>query len=52
MAYCPDCSTLLHLGESKESRLFKDFQDGPEAEGGHAAQPAVVALDEDLPVEG
>lgn len=51
MAYCPDCSALLHLGESKESRMFKDFQDGPEAEGGNAVQPAAIALEEDIPVE-
>jgi hypothetical protein len=24
MAYCSDCANLLHLGESKESRLFND----------------------------
>ena len=24
MAYCADCATLLHLGESKESRMFND----------------------------
>ncbi|MDQ3001961.1 MAG: hypothetical protein M3Y08_11965 [Fibrobacterota bacterium] len=26
MAYCNDCANLLHLGESKESRLFNDMQ--------------------------
>lgn len=28
MAYCCDCAKLLRLGESKESKMFKDLQDG------------------------
>lgn len=27
MAYCEECSKLLHLGESKESRQFSDLHD-------------------------
>ncbi|MDB5106253.1 MAG: hypothetical protein JWP91_3942 [Fibrobacteres bacterium] len=27
MAYCADCASLLHLGESKESRMFNDMKD-------------------------
>ncbi len=27
MAYCEDCSRILHLGESKESRMFSDLHD-------------------------
>jgi hypothetical protein len=29
MAYCLDCAHLLHLGESKESRMFSDMKDQP-----------------------
>jgi hypothetical protein len=31
MAYCDDCANLLHLGESKESKMFQGFQEGAEA---------------------
>jgi hypothetical protein len=27
MAYCAECAALLHLGESKESRMFNDMKD-------------------------
>jgi hypothetical protein len=40
MAYCGDCAALLHLGESKESRMFRDFQDDPEAVLAPASGPA------------
>ena len=42
MAYCADCAVLLHLGESKESRLFKDFQ-GIEGEAPREDEAAPVA---------
>jgi hypothetical protein len=52
MAYCGDCSSLLHLGESKESRLFRDFQDDPEAAAAPpAADLAVAVLEDGLTVE-
>lgn len=41
MGYCEECAALLHLGESKESRMFSGFQDDPEA----AAAPAQVPAD-------
>jgi hypothetical protein len=42
MAYCMDCANLLHLGESKESRMFSDMHDplpegGPEPADGHGS---------------
>lgn len=38
MAYCDECAAILHLGESKESRMFRDFQDpdGAAADGAPA----------------
>lgn len=39
MAYCGECTLLLHLGESKESRMFKDLQ-GIEGEAPHDADLA------------
>ena len=45
MAYCRDCAVILHLGESKESRMFKDFQ-GEEAPGPAETGP-VAGLDEE-----
>jgi|GEM_PF-3278639 len=37
MAYCIECAALLHLGESKESRMFSDMRDPVPQE---AATPA------------
>ena len=51
MAYCMDCATLLHLGESKESRMFSDFQDSPEVEGAPAPDYTGVAVEEESPTE-
>lgn len=44
MAYCGDCAVLLHLGESKESRMFKDLR-GIEGEPGREADLVSVAAD-------
>lgn len=38
MAYCDDCAHLLHLGESKESRMFQGFQEGAETGDGENPQ--------------
>jgi hypothetical protein len=47
MAYCADCSALLRLGESKESRLFRGFHDDPEAASAPpVSELAVVAQEE------
>lgn len=27
MAYCDECAAILHLGESRESRMFRNFHD-------------------------
>jgi hypothetical protein len=40
MAYCAECAALLHLGESKESRMFSDMR---ELEAGGPV-PADIAL--------
>ena len=29
MAYCSDCASLLHLGESRESRMFNNGEPVP-----------------------
>ena len=29
MAYCADCASLLHLGESRESRMFNNGEPVP-----------------------
>jgi hypothetical protein len=42
MAYCGECAVLLHLGESKESRMFKDLQ-GIEGEPPREAELAPIA---------
>lgn len=51
MAYCMDCATLLHLGESKESRMFRDFQDNAEAEGQPGPDYTGVPVEEGSPTE-
>lgn len=54
MSYCDDCAALLHLGESKESKMFRDFQDAP-GEAGAPLGPgfAEVPLEEEgAPIEG
>lgn len=51
MAYCIECAALLHLGESKESRMFRDFQDGSEVEAPTSADFAEVAVEEGSPTE-
>lgn len=43
MAYCSDCADLLHLGESKESRLFNDPQGQPEG----SPRPEAVPVPDD-----
>jgi hypothetical protein len=43
MAYCSDCAALLHLGESKESRMFNDPK---------GAFPASRPLPGDPPIDG
>jgi hypothetical protein len=51
MAYCAECAKLLHLGESKESRMLSDFhvtgRQPPEEMPVHAGAP-----DMDAPVPG
>lgn len=42
MAYCIDCAALLHLGESKESRLFSDMHES--RPGGLAEDSAEEAM--------
>lgn len=42
MAYCGECAVLLHLGESKESRMFQDLR-GIEGEDSGEAEPSPVA---------
>jgi hypothetical protein len=59
MAYCADCATLLHLGESKESRMFNDPKGGlpvstlpPEPPAGIADEIQTadeIPLEEDMP---
>lgn len=51
MAYCPECAALLHLGESKESRMFRDFQDNPEIEAPQAPDYSGVPVEEESPTE-
>jgi hypothetical protein len=54
MAYCDDCARLLHLGESKESKMFQGFQDGSEsgdAEPAHGSDLAGVALEENAALD-
>lgn len=41
MAYCIDCASLLHLGESKESRMFSDMHD-PVSKGGPGPVPGEI----------
>jgi hypothetical protein len=49
MAYCSDCAALLHLGESKESRMFNDMQ---EKEPGRPTDGIPLPVPEDLDLEG
>lgn len=56
MAYCSDCATLLHLGESKESRMFNDpkgaFPVSPRFPGDPPLPLEALPLDgEPIPVE-
>lgn len=46
MAYCDDCATLLHLGESKESKMFQDFQDPVESPNARDSDFAGVVVDD------
>ena len=43
MAYCGACAVLLHLGESKESRLFNKDLQGLEGEAPPASDLAPIA---------
>lgn len=53
MAYCEECAALLHLGESKESRMFRDFQEEPEAALTHVAGDlSGMSLEEGPSLEG
>ncbi len=49
MAYCSDCAALLHLGESKESRMFNSGEPVPGmvAPGTESSLPR--PMDEDEP---
>ncbi len=49
MAYCNECAALLHLGESKESRMFNDMQEKPT---GQNPEPIPMPVAEDLDIEG
>lgn len=49
MAYCSECAVLLHLGESKESRMFKDLQ-GLEGEAPRDSELAPVVDPEAEPL--
>ncbi len=51
MAYCMDCATLLHLGESKESRMFRDFQDSSEMGAPQGPDYSGVPVEEESPTE-
>ncbi|HKP98328.1 MAG TPA: hypothetical protein VJ385_21540 [Fibrobacteria bacterium] len=49
MAYCNECAALLHLGESKESRIFNDMQDKVSDQ---SPDPVPMPVPEDLDIEG
>jgi hypothetical protein len=53
MAYCADCATLLHLGESKESRMFNDPKGALPVSRLPSEEPPVppdeIPLEEDIP---
>jgi hypothetical protein len=54
MAYCDDCARLLHLGESKESKMFQGFQDSADAgEAGpsHGPDLAGVTMEENAALD-
>lgn len=48
MAYCDECAAILHLGESRESRMFRDFQDQDGATP-DAVKPVSEADDAEAP---
>ena len=54
MAYCAECATLLHLGESKESRMFNDpkgalpVSELPAREPGAPPDEPPILLEEDI----
>lgn len=53
MSYCDDCASLLHLGESKESKMFRGFQDNPEGEAPPGPDFTGVPREEEgAPIEG
>ena len=53
MSYCDDCAALLHLGESKESKMFRDFQDTPDGEAPPGSDYNGAPLEEEgAPIEG
>lgn len=51
MAYCSDCAALLHLGESKESRMFNDPKGALPVSGPLPGDPPLPLDGEPLPVE-
>jgi hypothetical protein len=49
MAYCAECAALLHLGESKESRMFNDMH---ERAAGISPDAVPSPVPEDIDMDG